>query len=110
MNRVLLVGSESSVAQIALELGRIKHAGYRVVGACVPSGRVADSVPGTDIPVMGNVDSVERAMLATDARQTREVDPDRVRDHHERPRLSGGIRKRVNQTLSIPDWSRDRAK
>lgn len=67
MNRVLLLGSESSVAQIASELGRVKHAGYQVVGACVPSGRVADTIPGTDIPVMGNVDAVERAMLATGA-------------------------------------------
>lgn len=67
MNRVLLVGSESSVAQIALELSRRKNAGYRVVGACVPSGKVADTIPGTDIPVMGNVDAVERAMLATGA-------------------------------------------
>lgn len=67
MNRVLLVGSERSVAQIAIELGRVKHAGYRVVGACVPSGKVADLIPGTEIPVMGNVESVERAMLATGA-------------------------------------------
>lgn len=67
MNRVLLVGSASSVAQIALELSRIKYAGYRVVGACVPSGKVADTIPGTDIPIMGNVDTVERAMLATRA-------------------------------------------
>ena len=65
--RVLLVGSESSVAQVARELRRAPHAGYRVVGACVPSGRIADMIAGTDIPIMGNVDNVERAMLATGA-------------------------------------------
>jgi exopolysaccharide biosynthesis polyprenyl glycosylphosphotransferase len=67
MNRVLLVGSGHSVRQIAHELARSPRAGYLVVGACVPSGRVADTIPGTDIPVMGNVDSVGRAVLATHA-------------------------------------------
>lgn len=65
--RVLLVGSETSVAQIARELQRSPRAGYRVVGACVPSGRIADTIAGTDIPIMGNVDNVERAMLVTGA-------------------------------------------
>ncbi len=67
MNRVLLVGSEASVAEIAKELRRSPHAGYRVVGACVPSGKIADTIAGTDIPIMGTVDTVERAMLATSA-------------------------------------------
>ncbi|WES62853.1 sugar transferase [Microbacter sp. GSS18] len=65
--RVLLVGSENSVREIARELGRAPSAGYRVVGACVPSGRVADMIEGTDIPIMGNVSSVERAMATTAA-------------------------------------------
>tara|TARA_B100001146_G_scaffold220992_1_gene230598 strand:- start:224 stop:1789 length:1566 start_codon:yes stop_codon:yes gene_type:complete len=67
MHRVLLVGSESSVAQIAHELQRNPRAGYRVAGACVPSGKVADTIAGTDIPIMGNVDSVERALAVTGA-------------------------------------------
>lgn len=67
MNRVLLVGSEASVAEIAKELRRTPRAGYRVVGACVPSGKIADTIAGTDIPIMGTVDTVERAMLATSA-------------------------------------------
>lgn len=67
MSRVLLVGSEGSVAQIASELQRAPRAGYHVVGACVPSGRVADTIPSTGVPVMGNVDSVERAIAATQA-------------------------------------------
>jgi exopolysaccharide biosynthesis polyprenyl glycosylphosphotransferase len=65
--RVLLVGSEQSVATIARELGRSPSAGYYVVGACVPSGRIADTIEGTDIPVMGSVDAVERAMKACSA-------------------------------------------
>lgn len=67
MSRVLLVGSERSVAQVASELQSNPRAGYRVVGACVPSGRVADTIPGTGVPVMGNVDAVERAIAATQA-------------------------------------------
>lgn len=65
--RVLLVGSEQSVAQIARELDRNYRAGYKVVGACVPSGKLADTIPGTDIPIMGNVDRVDRAIAATGA-------------------------------------------
>ena len=65
--RVLLVGSADSVAAIARELHRSPTAGYQVVGACVPSGKVADTVPGTSVPVMGSVDNVERAIAATGA-------------------------------------------
>lgn len=65
--RVLLVGSHTSVAQIARELGRSPAAGYHVVGACVPSGRIAEFIEGTDIPIMGSVDSVDRAIAATEA-------------------------------------------
>lgn len=67
MHRVLLVGSESSAAQIAHELHRNPRAGYLVAGACVPSGKVADMLLGTDIPVMGNVDAVDRALAVTGA-------------------------------------------
>lgn len=65
--RVLLVGSDASVAQIAHELARTPEAGYFVVGACVPSGKIADTIPGTDIPIMGTVDAVDRAIAATHA-------------------------------------------
>lgn len=65
--RVLLVGSEDSVGTIARELHRSPTAGYQVVGACVPSGKIADVIPGTSVPVMGNVDNVERAITATGA-------------------------------------------
>lgn len=83
--RVLLVGSESSVAQIARELARHPAAGYRVVGACVPSGRVAGTIADTDIPIMGSVSAVDRAIRATGAdtvavTSTDELPPDKVKE------------------------------
>jgi len=82
--RVLLVGSIDSVAQIARELGRSPSSGYLVVGACTPSGTVADVVPGTEIPMMGSVNAIERAMELTDAdtvavTSTDELPPDKVK-------------------------------
>lgn len=82
--RVLLVGSEASVAHLAKELSRTPGAGYTVVGACVPSGRVADTIPGTEIPIMGNVNAIDRAILATGAdtvavTSTDELPPDKVK-------------------------------
>ncbi|MFB9280991.1 sugar transferase [Microbacterium laevaniformans] len=82
--RVLLVGSEESVAQIARELIRTPSAGYHVVGACTPTGKVADFVPGTSVPMMGSVNAVERAMELTDAdtvavTSTDELPPDKVK-------------------------------
>ncbi|WP_404810206.1 sugar transferase [Microbacterium terricola] len=65
--RVLLVGSRESVSQIARELERNRSTGYKVVGACVPSGAVADVIEGTSVPIMGNVNAVERAITATRA-------------------------------------------
>ncbi|WP_205796803.1 sugar transferase [Microbacterium enclense] len=64
---VLLVGSLPSVTQVAREFARNPNAGYRVVGACVPSGKVADTIPGTDIPVMGHVGDISRALQVTGA-------------------------------------------
>ncbi|WP_254359343.1 sugar transferase [Microbacterium hominis] len=65
--RVLLVGSEASVTHIATELLRSPSAGYHVVGACIPTGMVADTIAGTGIPIMGNVDAVDRAIAVTGA-------------------------------------------
>lgn len=82
--RVLLVGSTDSVTQIARELGRNPSAGYHVVGACTPSGTIGDVVPGTQIPMMGSVNAVERAMALTGAdtvavTSTDELPPDKVK-------------------------------
>lgn len=83
--RVLLVGSEVSVAHLARELARNPESGYRVVGACIPSGKIADTVLGTEIPVMGSVDAVTRAISATGAdtvavTSTDELPPDKVKE------------------------------
>jgi exopolysaccharide biosynthesis polyprenyl glycosylphosphotransferase len=82
--RVLLVGSEVSVLHTARELARQPEAGYHVIGACVPSGRVADYLPGTNIPVAGNVDRVGTAIAATGAdtivvTSSDELSPARIR-------------------------------
>ncbi|MCX6501600.1 MAG: sugar transferase [Microbacterium sp.] len=65
--RVLLVGSQESVRQITHELARSPRSGYVVVGACIPHGRIAGTIEGTNIPVMGNVTAVHEAMDAIDA-------------------------------------------
>ena len=83
--RVLLVGSVDSVANIARELARTPSAGYRVVGACTPTGRVGAVVPGTDIPMMGNVNAVDRAMERASAdtvavTSTDELPPTKVKE------------------------------
>ncbi|HYJ49188.1 MAG TPA: sugar transferase [Microbacterium sp.] len=65
--RVVLVGSESSVAQISDALHRTPSAGYHVVGACVPLGIPGATVRGTDIPIVGNVLSVSDALASVQA-------------------------------------------
>jgi len=83
--RVLLVGSRQSVANIANELARTPDAGYRVVGACVPSGKIAELIPGTDIPIMGNVNAIDRALTITGAdtvavTSTDDLPPNKVKE------------------------------
>lgn len=65
--RVLLVGSSSSVAQIHKALRRSPRAGYSVVGACLPGGKPGDTVPGSGLPVLGDVDAVSAAMATSGA-------------------------------------------
>ncbi|GAA1469788.1 sugar transferase [Microbacterium thalassium] len=67
--RVLLVGSERSVAQIGQALQRVPSAGYHVVGACVPGGRTraGDRVDGLDIPVLGDVSAIASVLRAASA-------------------------------------------
>lgn len=82
--RVLLVGPAASVRPIAYELQRNRSAGYTVVGACVPSGEVGGIIPGTSIPVMGNVDAILAALETTGADTvavtgTGDLPPDKVK-------------------------------
>lgn len=81
--RVLLVGCEESVAQIARELARTAEAGYTVVGACVPA-TVGRTVAGTGIPIVGDLESVLAALHSTAADTvaitgTDGLPPDRVK-------------------------------
>ncbi|PPF57344.1 polyprenyl glycosylphosphotransferase [Clavibacter michiganensis] len=66
-SRVLLIGSEQSTAFLARELARQPFAGYLVVGACIPSGMIAATLPGSSIPVLGKLDDLQGAMRAVDA-------------------------------------------
>ncbi|GAA1744079.1 sugar transferase [Microbacterium paludicola] len=82
--RVVLVGSERSVLHLARELERAPAAGYTVVGACLPTGRVSDTVRGSNVPVLGNVNAIERALAVSGAdtvviTSTDEIGADRVK-------------------------------
>jgi exopolysaccharide biosynthesis polyprenyl glycosylphosphotransferase len=66
-SRVLLVGSAPSVAQTAAELMRQPDAGYRVVGACLPSGSPAGALAGTSVPLIGDLDDVTASMARVGA-------------------------------------------
>ncbi|MDJ1114439.1 sugar transferase [Microbacterium dauci] len=65
--QVLLVGSRRSVTEVAAELIRAPGNGYHVVGACIPSGAIADTIEGTGIPIMGSINAVSAAMDASGA-------------------------------------------
>ncbi|SMQ73857.1 Undecaprenyl-phosphate galactose phosphotransferase, WbaP/exopolysaccharide biosynthesis polyprenyl glycosylphosphotransferase [Plantibacter sp. VKM Ac-1784] len=82
---VLLVGSADSAEHIAKELTRNTDAGYRVVGACVPTGKVGGTLGDTGIPVSGTVDTVLEAISVTGAdtiiiTSSDELTPVRVRE------------------------------
>ncbi|MEV8370923.1 sugar transferase [Microbacterium sp. NPDC064584] len=64
---VLLVGSLDTIATVASDVQRNPAAGFKVVGACTPSGVVAGTVPGTGIPVSGSLASLTQALDATGA-------------------------------------------
>ncbi|WP_298944458.1 sugar transferase [uncultured Microbacterium sp.] len=83
--KVLLVGSRQSVTQIARDLQRTPDAGYKVVGACVPNGAVADMIEGTNLPIMGSVDAIDRALAVTGAdtvvvTSTDDLPPNKVKE------------------------------
>jgi exopolysaccharide biosynthesis polyprenyl glycosylphosphotransferase len=65
--RVVLVGSENSVAHISAALRRSPSAGYLVVGACVPAGVPGRTVGGTDIPIVGTVLTVADSLASVNA-------------------------------------------
>jgi exopolysaccharide biosynthesis polyprenyl glycosylphosphotransferase len=83
-SRVLLVGSEESALHVARQLASQPAAGYLVVGACVPTGRVGGYLDGESIPVFGSIERVLEAMAATGADTVMvtsgDLAPERVRE------------------------------
>jgi exopolysaccharide biosynthesis polyprenyl glycosylphosphotransferase len=65
-HRVLAVGGVQNVSQLAHELGRVPHAGFRVVGVCVPVPG-ADRVLENGIPVLGSLTQVIEAVTTARA-------------------------------------------
>ncbi|CAD5991288.1 sugar transferase [Agreia sp. COWG] len=83
--QVLLVGSFESVSHTARELGRHPEAGYHVVGAVVPTGLAAAYLPGTEIPVVGDLSRLDAALAASGAdtvaiTSSDELTPQRIRE------------------------------
>jgi exopolysaccharide biosynthesis polyprenyl glycosylphosphotransferase len=59
MSSVLAVGSEESVADMVRRTRRDPHFGWRIEGACTPTGRGTDGAPDIlGVPVVGDLDSV----------------------------------------------------
>lgn len=74
--RTLLVGTATSVANMARELQAAKGSGFSAIGACVPRSELTDAdseaavqgtVQGTDVPVLGTIDEVLAVMDETGA-------------------------------------------
>ncbi len=67
MKSVLIVGDADAIKSFTTVLVRDRHAGMRVVGACVPSEVVAEThtvetLSSVDVPLLGDVDSVVSAV------------------------------------------------
>jgi exopolysaccharide biosynthesis polyprenyl glycosylphosphotransferase len=64
---VVIVGSSATATLLAKDLRRNYQAGYWIVGACISDGSKGQPLPGTDVPVLGDVDEVGMALEATGA-------------------------------------------
>lgn len=83
--KVILVGSARSVLHTARELRRARGAGYHVVAACVPRGAPDIGLERDGVPIVGEIQDVERAMVQTGAdtvviTSTDEIAPRRVKE------------------------------
>ncbi len=65
--RVLLVGSIESAREVAANLSAVPHVGLRVVGACVPGGRIGRFIEGTNVVIAGDLGQVEDVVARRDA-------------------------------------------
>ncbi len=64
---LLVIGHRDKAARLIDELHRSPHAGYGVVGVCVPTGEVAEGEKIRKVPVLGRW----RALLASPRRSER---------------------------------------
>jgi exopolysaccharide biosynthesis polyprenyl glycosylphosphotransferase len=60
LHRVILVGTPSDARSLLASLSRSPHAGLAVVGACLTDR--ADRIPDSEVPVLGGIDDVARAV------------------------------------------------
>ncbi|HEX5995484.1 MAG TPA: sugar transferase, partial [Jiangellales bacterium] len=66
--RVLLVGDALHVVDLANRLRRERHAGFRVVGACIPDALIAPQAQHLNgVPVVGSFSTVVEAATAVSA-------------------------------------------
>ena len=84
-DRVLLLGSLDSVVAIARDLMRARGTGYRIVGAVAPGAHSTAHLPGTKIPLTGNLDVVPERMAECGATtlivtSSDELPPQRIRE------------------------------
>jgi exopolysaccharide biosynthesis polyprenyl glycosylphosphotransferase len=63
---VLAVGGAEHVSQLAHELGRVPHAGFRVVGVCVPAPG-AERTLENGLPILGSLTQVLAAVQVSGA-------------------------------------------
>lgn len=69
-NHVVVLGNRDSIVALANTFDRSKSAGYKVVGACVlddDGERAVIETSGGQVPILGDVHSVEEALRATSA-------------------------------------------
>jgi exopolysaccharide biosynthesis polyprenyl glycosylphosphotransferase len=86
--RVLLVGTAESTLFVATELSRQARSGYAVFGACIPGGSTGNDaglLPGSRIPVVGDLEQIKEAMTAIQAdtvmiTSSGELSPSRLRE------------------------------
>jgi exopolysaccharide biosynthesis polyprenyl glycosylphosphotransferase len=67
LRRVLAVGTTEAVSDLARHLRRSPHAGFVVVGACVPGGAERLRVDGTDLALHGPPDQALSALVEAQA-------------------------------------------
>jgi exopolysaccharide biosynthesis polyprenyl glycosylphosphotransferase len=65
MRRVIVVGGAEGIRDLAAQLSRYPYVGYKLVGVCLPTASESFSLP--DVPVLGSLTQVLRAVTEVDA-------------------------------------------